>query len=376
MGVVQQVTGRVGRLVARAKATHPGRAYQRYGDARGNVLAGGIAYFAFFSVFPALAVALTLLGFTMQGYPEVRDYVVQNLVEGVDDYLPGLVHPGYAPAGGGTGIYIDEYLDDTTLTVGLLASLGTLLFTGLGWVDAMRRGIRAVFGEDARAGNPVLLKARDLVVLVVIGLGVALSVTSVVLTRGAGEWLLGIFGVDSTAAGQTLLTAAGFVVAFCIDTATFLAVFRVLPGADVPLRQLLSGALLGGVGIGLLKQFGIGIARRSAQGNEFLGAAASIVVILVLMNLIGRLILLAAAWAATRAEDAGTLLERVIADYQVPLGPLPADHPAEEEGAQGEGDEARAGRSRAAVASGVAAGALGAGALVAARRAVRGLLHR
>ncbi|MCI2238256.1 YihY/virulence factor BrkB family protein [Paenibacillus sp. TRM 82003] len=374
MGVVQQVTGRVGRLVARAKATHPGRAYQRYGDARGNVLAGGIAYFAFFSVFPALAVALTLLGFTMQGYPEVRDYVVQNLVEGVDDYLPGLVHPGQRPAGPETtGIYIDEYLDDTTLTIGLLVSLGTLLFTGLGWVDAMRRGIRAVFGEAARAGNPVLLKARDLLVLVVIGLGVALSVTSVVLTRGAGEWLLGVLDVDSTTAGQWLLTAAGFAVAFCIDTATFLAVFRVLPGANVPLRQLLSGALLGGVGIGLLKQFGIGIAGRSARGNEFLGAAASIVVILVLMNLIGRLILLAAAWAATRAEDADARLERVVAEYRVPLGPLPADHPSEED--EG-GEDAHAGRSRTAVASSVAAGALGAGALVAARRALRGLLHR
>ncbi|WP_337060168.1 YihY/virulence factor BrkB family protein [Kineococcus sp. G2] len=369
MGVVQQVTGRAGRLVARVRATHPGRAYQRYGDARGNVLAGGIAYFAFFSVFPALAVALTLLGFTMQGFPEVRDYVVSNLVEGVDDYLPGLVHPGYAPAGGGTGIYIDEYLDDTTLTLSLLVSLGTLLFTGLGWVDAMRRGIRAVFGESARAGNPVLLKARDLVVLVVIGLGVALSVTSVVLTRGAGEWLLGLLDVDSTPAGQALLTAAGFAVAFCIDTATFLAVFRVLPGADVPLRRLLSGALLGGVGIGLLKQFGIGIASRSAQGNEFLGAAASLVVILVLMNLIGRLILLAAAWAATRAEDAEALLERVVAEYRVPLGPMPPEHPAEEA-------QDADGRPRAAVASAVAAGTFGAGAVVAARRAVRGLRRR
>ncbi|WP_432495935.1 YihY/virulence factor BrkB family protein [Kineococcus auxinigenes] len=365
MGVVQRVQG----LLARFKATHPGRAYQRYSDARGNVLAGGIAYFAFFSVFPALAVALTLLGFTMQGFPEVRDYVVRNLVEGVDDYLPGLVHAGSTPAGGEAtgGIYIDDYLDDTTLTIGLLASLGTLLFTGLGWIDGMRQGIRAAFGEDARAGNPVLLKLRDLVVLVVIGLGVALSVTSVVLTRGAGEWLLGLFDVQSTAAGEGLLTAAGFLVAFCIDTCTFLAVFRVLPGADVPLRHLLSGAVLGGIGIGLLKQFGTGIASRSAQDNAFLGAAASIVVLLVLMNLIGRLILLAAAWAATVAEDAGTLLERVVAEYKVPLGPLPADHPAEED---------RTGRGREQVASALAVGTLGAGALVAARRALRGLRHR
>ena len=363
MGVVQQVQG----LLARFNATHPGRADRRYSAARGNVLAGGIAYFAFFSIFPALAVGLTILGFTMRGVPEVRDGVVDALVEGADDYLPGLVHAGTKPEGlEATGIWIGDYLTGTTLTVSLVVSLGTLLFTGLGWIDGMRQGIRAVFGEDAGGGNPALLKLRDLSVLVVIGLGVALSVGSVVATNGLGEWLLGLAGVQDTTAGGWLLTAAGFVVAFCIDTCTFLAVFRVLPGADVPLRHLLSGAVLGGVGIGLLKQFGTGFARNSAQGNAFLGAAASIVVLLVLMTLIGRLLLLAAAWAATVAEDAGTLVERAIAGYTVPMGPLPADHPSEE-----------AHRSRSAgVGPAVAWGALAAGAALAARRAARSLLHR
>ncbi|WP_432498618.1 YihY/virulence factor BrkB family protein [Kineococcus gypseus] len=360
MGVLQRAQG----LLARFRASHPGRAYQRYSDARGNVLAGGIAYFAFFSIFPALAVGLMVLGFTMRGFPEVRDAVVSTLVDGAGDYLPGLVHAGTRPGGvQAPGIWIGDYLDRTSLTLGLVLSLGTLLFTGLGWIDGMRQGIRAAFGEDARAGNPVLLKLRDLVVLLVIGTGVALSVSAVVLTNGAGRWLLGLFGVQGTTAGEWLLAAAGAAVALVIDTCTFLAVFRVLPGADVPLRHLLSGAVIGGVGIGLLKQFGIRFARGSAQGNEFLGAAASVVVLLVLMNLVGRLVLLAAAWAATVAEDAGTLLERVVADYRVPLGPLPADHPSE---------AGRRGRGRSALAT----GALGAGALLALRRAARTALRR
>ena len=353
--------------VSTVKASHPVRAWERYGAARGNVLAGGIAYFAFFSIFPALAVALTVLGFVMRGVPEVRNVVVDAMVEVGKTYLSGLVHRGAKPAGG-TGLYIDEYIQGAALNWALLVSMGTLLFTGLGWVDGMRQGIRAVFGEDSGGGNFALVKVRDLAVLVVIGLGVALSVLSSVGTNAAGGWVLGLAGAEDTTAGAWLLRIAGFVVAFVIDTCTFLAVFRFLPGADVPFRDLLSGAVIGGVGIGLLKQFGTSIAKSSAQGNAFLGAAASIVVLLVLMNLIGRLILLAAAWAATNAEDTGSLgpmRELVGAQFITPVGPEPAQRRTPTSRAQ----------DRASLASGVLLGALGAAAVIAVRSGGRGALH-
>ena len=322
MSTVEQAKGAVSALTR----SHAWRAYQRYGAARGNVLAGGIAYFAFFSVFPALAVGLTVLGFVMQAVPEVRQVVVDALVEVGDSYLSGLIHPGSAEGeAAAQGIYIDDYLKSSALTLTLLVSLVTGLFTGLGWIDGMRQGIRAVFGEDAGGGNFAVVKLRDLGVMVVIGVGVVLSVTSVVATNAAGGWLLSLIGVDTSAVGEALLLVAGIVVALAIDTATFLAVFRVLPGADLPFRDLLSGAVLGGVGIGLLKQFGTTIASRSASGNAFLGAAASILVLLVLMNLIGRLVLLAAAWAATHAEDSGSLPAPTT--FAVPLGPVVPEVP-------------------------------------------------
>ncbi len=48
----------------------------------------------------------------------------------------------------------------------------------------------------------------------------------------------------------------------------------------------------------------------------------TLVVLLVLMNLIGRLVLLAASWAAQRAEDAGSLHPDLMAQARltVPLG--------------------------------------------------------
>lgn len=355
---VEQAKG----LLARLMDTHAWKAYQRYGAARGNVLAGGIAYFAFFSVFPALAAALSILGFTMRGLPEFRSFIVDNLVSGVGAYLPGLIHPGSSETAlpDQTGIFIDDYLTGTTLTIGLVVSLGTLLFTGLGWIDGMRQGIRAVFGEDAGGGNFAVVKLRDLGVMLVIGVGVLLSVVAVLASNAAGGYVLSWIGVEESTVGKALLLVAGFVVAFAIDTCTFLAVFRVLPGADLPFRDLLSGAVLGGVGIGLLKQFGTAIASRSAEGNAFLGAAASIVVLLVLMNLIGRLILLAAAWAATHAEDTGSLPAPTT--YREPLGPGIPEVPETPRDRR---------QDRVTLVSGVVLGAAAAGVTAAVRRGVR-----
>jgi len=361
VSALQQVTAGF----AKVMRTHPGRAYQRYNDARGNVLAGGIAYFAFFSVFPAVLAGLTVLGLVMAAVPQVRDPVVSALVEVGQTYLSGLLKPGHKPAGVDVqGLYIDDVLDSSTLNWALVVSLATLAFTGLGWIDGMRQGIRAVFGEDSGGGFFLLVKLRDLAVLVIIGVGVLLSVSSVLVTKVAAQYLLGFVGMDDTTAGRWLVTAAGFLVSFVIDTATFLTVFRVLPGANIPLRQLLSGALLGGVGLGVLKQFGTGIAQRSAAGNAFLGAAASVIVLLVFMNLVGRLILWSAAWAATTAEDAGTLAPAqgpARADHDVPLGPRQVDAPA----------FGRRAEDRTTLAAGVVLGALGAGAAVAGRAAVR-----
>ena len=357
MSAVEQAKNAIGTVTR----SFPARVWQRYGEARGNVLAGGIAYFAFFSIFPALAVGLTVLGLVMRNTPEVRDVVVDNLIAGVNQYAPDLVHRGVKPANG-TGIYIDEFIQGTALTWSLVVSTATFLFTGLGWMDGMRESIRAVFGDPPGGGNLVVVRLRDLLGMLVVGSGVALSVASVVVTNGAGGYLLSALGFEPSTWSRWLLGALGFLVAFAIDTCTFLLVFRVLPNADVPLHDLLQGAVLGGIGLGLLKQFGTAFARRSAEGNAFLGAAATLVVLLVLMNLISRLILLAAAWAATRAEDSGTLHPDLMAQARLtaPLGPEPP-----------EGFGAGEGRRRLPFLSGLLVGVLGGRTLRRVRRSRR-----
>ena len=83
------------RLLTRLQATRPWRAWSRYGDARGNVLAGGISYFAFFSIFPAVALAFTVFGFVLQNRPDL----LQAVADGLQQYLPGFVKDAQHPNG-------------------------------------------------------------------------------------------------------------------------------------------------------------------------------------------------------------------------------------------------------------------------------------
>ena len=90
-------------LFARFRASKPWRAWKRYGDARGNILAAGVGYFAFFSIFPAVALAFTVFGFVLHGHPELLGSIADNL----NANLPGLrqgcaapqrAHPDPGPA--------------------------------------------------------------------------------------------------------------------------------------------------------------------------------------------------------------------------------------------------------------------------------------
>jgi membrane protein len=70
-------------------------AWQRYGNANGDLLAAGVAYFAFFSIFPALALAFAIFGFVLQGHPQMLSAIANSL----DKALPGMVRTADNPDG-------------------------------------------------------------------------------------------------------------------------------------------------------------------------------------------------------------------------------------------------------------------------------------
>lgn len=302
-------------LWSRFTATHAWRSWQLYGSVRGNVLAGGITYLGFFSILPALVLGFTVFGVVLRGQPELFDRVVAS----ISQTLPGIVRDRAHPSG-----IIDASNPPTpnALTLTGAVSVVTLLLGGLGWLGALREGVRAVFGQPTLQVNFVVGKLRDLAVLGSLGLAVLASGVLSTVVNAAGPWLLGLVGITrASTAGTVLLSVAATAVVFVVDLTIMLVVLRVLSGLPLPRSDLMQAALIGAAGLGLLKLFS-GLLLKSAVNKPLLASFAVLIGLLVLINLISRVMLLAAAWAAATAHDRGHLAVGAAAPtHQRPIGP-------------------------------------------------------
>jgi membrane protein len=286
----------VRRLVRRIGRSRPVRAYRRFGVARGGLLAGGIAYAAFFSIFPALAAGFTVFGIVLGNDTALQAKVVSSVN---DSFGTALI----APHEGEPGVVsIDRLTGPSTLSIAAVISILLLLWTGLGWLEATREGIRAMFGQPPLAGNVVKAKGRDLSVLMVIGGAVLVSTGAGVAVSAAGGVLLRWVGLEGSTTGALLLGVLSTLVLLAVDVAVLLVLFRLLSGIQLPRRDLADGALAGGVALGVLKLFA-GFLLQHVSDNKFLAAFAVAVGLLVWLNFVARIILLAASWAAITAVD-------------------------------------------------------------------------
>jgi len=273
-------------VIDRVKSSHPYGAWSRYGEANGDLLAAGVAYFAFFSIFPALALAFAIFGFVLQGRPDLIDTIANSL----NETLPGMVKTADNP----TGVISLATPHTTTLTITGVVSFVALVLTGLGWISALRTGIRGVFGLDATPGNPIVAKLRDLGVLLTLGLAVAVSA---ILTSAVGGLAAHIAGWVGLGGHGVLLTLIGLALGVIFDTLIMVVLIRLLSGVPLPWSNVRNGAIVGAVLLTAMKYFG-GVLIERAASNPLLGAVAVAVGLLFWLNLMSRVVLLSSAWAA------------------------------------------------------------------------------
>ena len=277
--------------VARFMASRPGLAWKRYGDARGNILAAGMGYFAFFSLFPAAALGFSVFGFVLRGHPDLLRSVINQL----GAYLPGLVRDAQHP----DGLIPAKAPQALALTITGVIAFVTLVLAGLGWLRAVREGIRAVFGARGPGGNLITNTARDLGVLFTLGLGIALVAVLTSAVGAAAGWIAQGIGMSGNG---WILIVAGFAVSVLADTALMIVLLRVVSGVPVPWRDLFQGALVGGVGFSLLKISAAALLPR-VTANPLFASFAIVVGLLIWLNLIARLTLISAAWAANDVDQ-------------------------------------------------------------------------
>jgi membrane protein len=273
--------GRVKRLIAWLQATRPARAAQRYNEQRGNRLAGAVSFYGFISMFPLLvlagAVAAKVAG--PQAVADLQGYVNEN--------LPGL------------NLDVTGFTDRAG-TIGLIGAV-TLLWTGLGWVDAMRAAVRSMWRLDDAPGNIVTRKLADLAALIGMGIVMAVSWSATVFVGAAADHVVDWIGL--TGGTGTVVSRIGALgIAIVSSSVLFGYLLAGMPRIAVPPRILLPTALVGGLVFELAKQLITQFAVVVAPDNTYAAFAVPLALI-AWIYLVTRLLMMLAAFAAEWASD-------------------------------------------------------------------------
>ncbi len=302
MSAKDKASGAAGAVTRRPLVAHVLRMVGHYGAAKSNQHAGAVTYFAFLSFFPLLALTFFAVGIISVVYPEANE----QIRSGITAILPGVI-------GGESGISLDT-VRNLSGVAGAIGLVG-VLYTGSGFILALREALLAVFEQPEQQKNFVMTKLSDISGMLTIGGTLLLSVAVGSLVSRFSQGLLGLVGLDDDLAW--VLSALAIVVALGINTVLFFIIFRQLVSPPIPSRSLWSGALLGGLGFELLKQFATGLLAltKNNPGAQAFGIA---LILIVWLNYFARITLYAACWAHT---SAAAIAARPVADPEPVQGP-------------------------------------------------------
>jgi membrane protein len=206
----------------------------------------------------------------------------------------------------------------------------------MAWMGNLRKATMIIWETDRRKQpNLAVVKARDLLALVGVGVVGLTSLALTTVATAATGWFLQITGLDGMTGVGVLSMVLGLLAAAVGDTLVFGWLFARLPGVGVPFRSVLKGALFAAVGFGVLKVVGTYYAQRVAQ-SPTVGLFGTAIGVLVWLNLASRFLLYTAAWTATDRYIAERVLPPLLglsteadlaeaSDPAPPREPPPAD---------------------------------------------------
>ena len=314
------LTERVGARVddvrrRRPLVDHLVRMQEHYGKVKAGQQAGAVTYFAFLSFFPILALSFFVVGWISRVYAGAR----QDLRKVLNGVMPDLIgsEQGQATLG---------QIEKAASTLGIVGAV-VLLYSGLGWLSAMRDALTTVFETPAKEQPGfVSAKLRDLLTLVLIGVVLLVSVAVAGLVGGFSGAVLDRAGLDVGL--DWLLTLLTVVLGFAANMLLFFLMFRLLGEPHAPRSALWQGAALGAAAFEVLKQLS-GLLLRVTQGSPAFQAFGIALIVLVWINYFSRVVLYAAAFVQTAPATRALRETEPAAPVQGP--PSPAVR-AEEEG--------------------------------------------
>jgi YihY family inner membrane protein len=242
---------------------------KKYSDDQGSQLAALITYYAFFSLFPLLLVATTVLGYVLQGDTTLQNQILNSFAKDIPIVGPYLLEKG------------PKALHGSGLALGI--GIATSLWAGLGITQALQSAFNRIWHVPFKE-RPDFLRSRLRGALLLLSLG-GLALVSTGLT--------GI--VSAGASGSPFAGAGAILLSLAMDISIFLVAFRILTSCDLSWRDVLPGALLAGFAWEVVQTGGALLFTHEIKRlNATYGAFATVLALLTLLYLAAQVTLIAA----------------------------------------------------------------------------------
>lgn len=247
---------------------------KKYGEERGGRLGAVIAYYAFFSIFPAILAMVAITGFLLEGNPEWRDDIVDSAIGSIPVVGENIAESGLNGSGWA-----------------LVIGLGTALWAGSGAMLATEYAFSMVWDipVSERAKGPIA-RARGIAMLALFGLGIAgATVLTNVVTQlslpGLADW-----GI-----------AVGNLV---VNVGIALLAFRILTTEKLSWATHWPGAVIAGLGFYVLQNLGsLLVDRYVATASDTYGTFAVVIGLLTWFHLLAQITLIGAVVNVVRERQ-------------------------------------------------------------------------
>ena len=173
-------------VAARIMALRPVRVFLLYSEKNGPILAGGLSLTALYSVFAGIYVGIAVFGLFIQADPQLKETVVTAISTSV---------PGLIKEGGGGVIDLDSLFKSRVLGWSGVIALAILVATALNWFASARSAVHAVFGLPQSTVFFLLLKLRDLGLVIAFGLIALGSAVLSIVSTSALHFLFSLVGI-------------------------------------------------------------------------------------------------------------------------------------------------------------------------------------
>ena len=249
---------------------------KKFGDDKGGKLAALIAYYGFFSLFPAMLALVTVLGFALEG----RDDLRQDIADSALGQFPVI------------GNELSQSVNNplTGSPVALIIGLGGAIWAGMGAMQAAQDGMNQIWGvRHSQMPNFFRKRLKSLALLGTIGV---LLIATAVTPQIIGAITSGIIA-------DVLVQIAGV----AINIGVFAIAFRVLTVAKVSWSDVFPGACIAGTIYAILQLFGRLYITNTLNGAEnTYGTFALVIGLLSWMFLVAQVTMLAAEVNVVRAR--------------------------------------------------------------------------